>query len=259
VGELRFRKGQDANVHRLDVAGGGPFFTARCRDRSTHFIPQESSAGRNLITVFRHVNNPEQFFFGPASGSSDADRADRRPRFASPPPPLHQRHHSHFRKAHKKRHFVLHAYARRDRGLAATRADQSATDACERPLGASQGADDRQADLASHKSICAKTAQTFSGHRDLYIRRDDAVCRSCIAHAAASLARLASRSREHRAVHAGVPEVVRASAVRPPCDASAAPFADGASLRARVQSRPRNDDAGAGPASSYFGCRGVVA
>jgi hypothetical protein len=64
VGELRFRKGQDANVHRLVVAGGGPFLTVRCRDRLTHFVPQESSAGRNLITVFRPVNNPSQFFFG---------------------------------------------------------------------------------------------------------------------------------------------------------------------------------------------------
>jgi hypothetical protein len=62
VGELRFRKGQDTNVHRFIVAGGGPFLTVRCRDRSTHSIPQESSAGRNLITVFRHVNNPSQFF-----------------------------------------------------------------------------------------------------------------------------------------------------------------------------------------------------
>jgi hypothetical protein len=76
VGELRFRRGQSANVHRLDVAGGGPFFTARCRDRSTHSIPQETSAGRNLITVFRHVNNPAQIFLA-------AVRTGIRPTFAS--------------------------------------------------------------------------------------------------------------------------------------------------------------------------------
>jgi hypothetical protein len=68
VGELRFRKGQDTNVHRFVVAGGGPFLTVRCRDRSTHSIPQETSAGRNLITVFRHVNNPSHFFLDALSG-----------------------------------------------------------------------------------------------------------------------------------------------------------------------------------------------
>lgn len=73
VGELRFRKGQYANVHRLIVAGGGPFLTVRCRDRSTHSIPQESSAGRNLITVFCDVNNPVHFFSGalPARPADD--------------------------------------------------------------------------------------------------------------------------------------------------------------------------------------------
>ena len=61
-GELRFRRGQSANVHRSNVAGGGPFDAARCRDRFAHLLPQETSAGRNLITVFVHVNNPAQFF-----------------------------------------------------------------------------------------------------------------------------------------------------------------------------------------------------
>ncbi|HEY0503607.1 MAG TPA: hypothetical protein VGD42_08935 [Lysobacter sp.] len=65
-GEERFRRGQDANVHRFVVPGGGPFFTARCRDCFTHSLPQETSAGRNLITVFLPVNNLTQFFFAPA-------------------------------------------------------------------------------------------------------------------------------------------------------------------------------------------------
>ena len=134
VGELRFHKGQHANVHRFNVAGGGPFFTARCRDCSTHFIPQESSAGRNLITVFRHVNNPEQIFFGLAPRPSDAGRADPRSQFAPPPPPSRRRLPTRFRKAHKKRRFVSHASMRCDCAGNAAHMDACVCDACQRPL-----------------------------------------------------------------------------------------------------------------------------
>ncbi|MFC5570024.1 hypothetical protein ACFPN1_08140 [Lysobacter yangpyeongensis] len=107
VEELRFRKGQDTNVHRFVVAGGGPFLTVRCRDRLTHSIPQESSAGRNLITVFCHVNNPKDFFSGGGSEPViDPDR-DRRPRATTTIQTNRRDLLLRFRKAHKKRHLRI--------------------------------------------------------------------------------------------------------------------------------------------------------
>ncbi|QNP39839.1 hypothetical protein [Lysobacter solisilvae (ex Woo and Kim 2020)] len=174
VGELRFRKGQDANVHRFIVAGGGPFLTVRCRDRSTHFIPQESSAGRNLITVFCHVNKLTQFFFRRGSGLSVADGSRRRSRAAAIAHHARRRCAQRFDKAHKKRHFAKWetALAARTRN-AAPRSRMPPADG-QRPFPRSQRADDRQVDLASHKSVCAKTAQTFSADAGVRSAGDDA-------------------------------------------------------------------------------------
>jgi hypothetical protein len=44
----------------------------------------------------------------------------------------------------------------------------------QRPSWRSPRADDRQVDLAPHKSICAKTAQTFSGDEGRYSTGDRA-------------------------------------------------------------------------------------
>ncbi|HEV8693853.1 MAG TPA: hypothetical protein VGQ93_06670 [Lysobacter sp.] len=106
MGELRFRKRQNANVHHFDVAGGGPFFTARCRDRLTHSIPQESSAGRNLITVFRHVNNLVQFFLAAVWVGASSIGAIARRRSASRLFDAQLRCAHRARKARKKRHFA---------------------------------------------------------------------------------------------------------------------------------------------------------
>lgn len=162
VGELRFRKGQDTNVHRFIVAGGGPFLTVRCRDRSTHSIPQESSAGRNLITVFCHVNNPAKFFSGCSAGPAMAVGGDRLQRSASPARTSCRRFAMRFRKAHKKRHFTIAASECIAPARSTSNGARAARIAARRPFWQSFRADDRQADLASHKSICAKTAQTFS-------------------------------------------------------------------------------------------------
>lgn len=75
---LRFREGNESCVHRFDCPGGGSFFAARCRVRCTHSLPQETSAGRNLITLFRTVNNSGKFFFGPAPADPDGKPPRRR-------------------------------------------------------------------------------------------------------------------------------------------------------------------------------------
>ena len=103
--ENPFREGNDPCFHRVDCPVGGSFCTASCFFVRTHSLPQETSAGRNLITLFVHVNIPAQLFSrrppvpramrarrrAPTSGSERADlRADRA---------------RHIRKLHKKRHF----------------------------------------------------------------------------------------------------------------------------------------------------------
>lgn len=59
----RFRGGNEPCVHRFDSPVGGSFCAASCRAVCTHSLPQETSAGRNLITLFRTVNNFAHFFF----------------------------------------------------------------------------------------------------------------------------------------------------------------------------------------------------
>src|SRR5690606_7260109 len=43
--------------------GGRLLCASRCLGDSTHSRPQETAAGRNLITVFSTVNNPREIFF----------------------------------------------------------------------------------------------------------------------------------------------------------------------------------------------------
>ena len=67
VGELRFHKGQHANVHRFNVSGGGPFFTARCRDRLAHSIPQVVCWAKPNH-AFSACQQSGAFFFGRRPG-----------------------------------------------------------------------------------------------------------------------------------------------------------------------------------------------
>ncbi len=59
-----FCRGSEPCVHRFDCPGGGPICAACCRAGFSHSRLQETSAGRNLITLFATVNNPGDFFPG---------------------------------------------------------------------------------------------------------------------------------------------------------------------------------------------------
>lgn len=61
----RFRGGHGTGTHRFWSPGGGLICTSRGRVRFAHLLPQETSAWRNLITVFRTVNNRAHFFSKP--------------------------------------------------------------------------------------------------------------------------------------------------------------------------------------------------
>ena len=58
-----FREGCGAGVHLFHVAGGGACGAAGYRVVFDHSLLQETSAGRNLITVFSAVNNLSQIIF----------------------------------------------------------------------------------------------------------------------------------------------------------------------------------------------------
>jgi len=58
-----FREGCGADAHLFQVAGGGAFGAAGYRVGFDHSLLQETSAGRNLITVFSTVNNLSQIIF----------------------------------------------------------------------------------------------------------------------------------------------------------------------------------------------------
>ena len=58
-----FREGCGADVHLFHAAGGGACGAAGYRVVFDHSLLQETSAGRNLITVFSTVNNLSQIIF----------------------------------------------------------------------------------------------------------------------------------------------------------------------------------------------------
>ena len=159
-GELRFRRGQSANVHRSDVAGGGPFVTARCRDRFTHYLPQETSAGRNLITLFVHVNNPVQLFFTrpPLARAMRARRGGSMHRLVRAG--SRAMHASSFHKLHKKRHLAKPLRNARDRLVPCRRMRRLLRSADFAFATRTKSVARQPPVFASHKSICAKTAQT---------------------------------------------------------------------------------------------------
>src|SRR5690606_13733453 len=73
-----FRGRVVARVHLGDRQGGRLLCASRCLGDSTHSRPQETAAGRNLITVFSTVNNPREIFFregGAATGTRPSFRA----------------------------------------------------------------------------------------------------------------------------------------------------------------------------------------
>ncbi len=70
-----FCRGSESCVHRFDCPGGGPFCAACCRAGFSHSRLQETSAGRNLITLFHTVNNRAYFFSGPPARTAAASAA----------------------------------------------------------------------------------------------------------------------------------------------------------------------------------------
>src|SRR5690606_4504365 len=82
-----FRERVVARVHLGDRQGGRLLCASRCLGDSTHSRPQETAAGRNLITVFSTVNNPREIFFreGAAAAGTRAPfrTTDDTPRTAS--------------------------------------------------------------------------------------------------------------------------------------------------------------------------------
>lgn len=72
-----FRRGSEAVAHLADAAGGGACVVAGSRVVSAHSLPQGTSAGRNLITLFSSVNNFARSFL--RHGGGDARPCARRP------------------------------------------------------------------------------------------------------------------------------------------------------------------------------------
>ena len=60
--DVCFREGNGTCVHRFGMPGGVPFCVARCRVCICHSLSQVELLGRNLISVFLHVNNLERIF-----------------------------------------------------------------------------------------------------------------------------------------------------------------------------------------------------
>lgn len=67
-----FRGRVVARVHLGDRQGGRLLCASRCLGDSTHSRPQETAAGRNLITVFSTVNNPREIFFREGAAATGA-------------------------------------------------------------------------------------------------------------------------------------------------------------------------------------------
>jgi len=74
-----FPRGDGARFHLQEFQGGGLRCAARCPGFSTHSLPQVTSAGRNLITVFSSVNTLRQLFSAPPEGVGYAGRPRKRP------------------------------------------------------------------------------------------------------------------------------------------------------------------------------------
>lgn len=171
-----FCRGSEPNVHRFDCPGGGPFCAACCRAWFSHSRLQETSAGRNLITLFMTVNNPAYFFFGPLA------------RNAAPMPP---RARSENARAHRRvRHAFRSTSLKPKRGAAfsalafflsgfsnacASRAKRVANDS-DGLYRKKKFPSATAADFASHKPDCAKVRELFSAASGARDRRGGRRC-----------------------------------------------------------------------------------
>lgn len=159
--EIAFCEGCDAGVHLFDVTGGGPCCAADYCVVCAHSLPQETSAERNVITLFSTVNNPAKLFFS-GGQSSIATHA-------------HQCHAN----VHQR---MLHATAHRHAIALHASTDAAGSGTCIQPCtstrmtcrssileecmrdacpGQVETTAKQTCVCASHKSVCAKTARTF--------------------------------------------------------------------------------------------------
>ncbi len=171
-----FCRGSEPNVHRFDCPGGGPFCAACCRAWFSHSRLQETSAGRNLITLFMTVNNPAYFFFRPLARNA----APTPPRARSKNARAHRRVRRAFRSTSlkPKRGAAFSALAFFPSGFfnaRASRAKRVANDADDL-YRKKKFRSATAADFASHKPDCAKVRELFSAASGARDRRGGRRC-----------------------------------------------------------------------------------
>lgn len=167
-----FCRGSEPNVHRFDCPGGGPFCAACCRAWFSHSRLQETSAGRNLITLFMTVNNPAYFFLRPLA--RNAAPMPRRARSKNARAHRRVRHAFRSTSLKPKRGAAFSALAFFHSGFSnacASRAKRVANDSDDlyrkKKFLSAMGAD-----FASHKPDCAKVRELFSAASGVRDRRD---------------------------------------------------------------------------------------
>ena len=140
---------------------------------------RRSSAGRNLITLFRHVNNPAHFFSGGAPGRFRTDRRDERQSCAPRSGAAHERLQPRARKAHKKKAFHAHRLCANGNASAA-RCDRS--EAHERAITTSSRPSNRPTignPIGRRTSRVAPNCANFYGGREPTSRSAKCVLRTC--------------------------------------------------------------------------------
>lgn len=157
-----FCRGSEPCVHRFDCPGGGPICAACCRAGFSHSRLQETSAGRNLITLFMTVNNPADFFLGPLPGS--AAPSSPRARFENPRALRRVRPQLRSSSLKPKRGAGFSALTFFLRGFSRPRAMRASdlADDAERLYRKKKFRSMAAADFASHKPDCAKVRELFS-------------------------------------------------------------------------------------------------
>lgn len=170
-GRFPFPRGMRCRRPPFAAAGGGACDAAGDRVLFSHSLPQGTSAGRNLITVFATVNNLSQFFFAPTthparriasrSRMHDVRRIHASACMHSPECENTGKNSDIFPQPQLLRECSALPFARAT-ALAGT---------LEASLHPHSPPRSRQRRCASHKPVCAKTARTFLPHRGWKPRR----------------------------------------------------------------------------------------
>ena len=155
------------HLHPPFVAAGGlPCGDACYRVVFAHSLPQGTSAGRNVITVFSTVNNPQQSFFRCVHRQPGGEHTSRR-RNTHVASPRSTRMISNDRLQASTGAACSQSGKRIARKLPANgRARHVATNFHQRCRPRPGAAHACGFDFASHKPVCAKTARTFPVSKD---------------------------------------------------------------------------------------------